>query len=63
MWCGFAYTGTYGLILPVVAAITGLFVTFTLIKYLVGDLDVPVKDLTKHHNWKSAKVLAKVNIV
>lgn len=63
MWpLGFAYAETYSLLLPVVAAVTGIFITFTLAKFIIGDFDVPVKDLTKHHNWKSAKILAKVNL-
>lgn len=56
----FISDGSYGLFLPIAAAVTGLFVTFSLAKYLIGDIDVPVKDLSKHHNWKSAKILAKV---
>lgn len=61
MWpVGFAYDGTYGIILPLVAAMTGIFITFNLAKYIIGDSEVPIKDLTKHHNWKSAKILAKV---
>lgn len=49
-----------GLFLPIVASFAGLFITFSLTKYLIGSIDIPVTDLTKHHNWKNAKILAQV---
>lgn len=56
----FASTSAYGMFFPLLAAFTSIFVAVTLAKLIGDNIDVPVKDLTKHHNWKSAKILAKV---
>lgn len=61
MWPAQLLVGdTYGFLFPLIATLTGLFLTLSVARLIIGDVDVPVKDLTKHHNWKSAKILSKV---
>lgn len=46
---------------PVVGTIFFCVISYYLMKWLNNDVNVPVRDATKNHNWKPIKITAKVS--
>lgn len=50
----------YGFCVPVFGTVLICVVSYYIFKWLSSDVDVPVRDSSKTHNWKAIKLAAKV---
>lgn len=50
----------YGFCVPIFGTVLICMVSYYIFKWLSGDIDVPVRDSSKTHNWKAIKLTAKV---
>ncbi|KAJ9577627.1 hypothetical protein L9F63_005814, partial [Diploptera punctata] len=51
--------GLFNVIIPTMVVITIFFITINIIRYLTSDLHIPIRDTSKKHNWRHAKLLSK----
>ncbi|XP_069685226.1 diacylglycerol kinase epsilon isoform X2 [Periplaneta americana] len=52
-------TELFSVFLSTLTAILIFVVTINIIKYMTSDLHIPIRDTSKQHNWRHAKLLSK----
>lgn len=57
-----ATTLPYDLYIPIFGTAVICVVSYYIFKWLNSDVDVPVRDSTKNHNWKAIRLDAKVRV-